>query len=65
VHDPKRVQIYECKLEIVNYEERKQNPEFENLEMQSVLDQKITSLQAELEELIDSWQKGGGDGTTG
>jgi len=63
--DPERREIYKYKIMIAEYEERKQNPEFSSLEMQIEINQKIKSLQVDLEKLIDSWQKGGGDGTTG
>ena len=49
---------------IADYEFKKRSPEFSNSEQQEILTHKIESLTTQLEELIDSWEKGG-DGTTG
>ena len=63
--DLKRSKISDLKMFIAGYEFKKRSPEFSNSKHQEALTQIIESLTTQLEELIDSWEKGGGDGTTG
>ncbi len=63
--DFKRSKISDLRMFIAAYEFMKQSPEFSNSEQQEVLTHKIESMTTQLEELIDSWKKRGGDGITG
>ena len=62
--DLRRSKISDLRMFIAEYDCWKQSPEYSNPEKQKFLTQKIESIQTQLEELIDSWKKRGGDGTT-